>query len=50
MGLWIELGVFFLVFLFAIHQLRDLKKEKQKREHQMGERSQSNTRGSEKEP
>ena len=32
MGIWIELGVFALVFVFAAHQLRDLKKEKQKRE------------------
>jgi hypothetical protein len=32
MGLWIELGIFGLVFLFAIHQMRDLKKEKQRRE------------------
>ena len=26
MGMWIELGVFGLVFVFAWHQLRDLKK------------------------
>ena len=26
MGMWIELGVFLLVFVFAWHQLRDLKK------------------------
>jgi hypothetical protein len=32
MGLWIELGVFVLVFVFAIHQMRDLKNEKKKRE------------------
>lgn len=32
MGIWIELGVFLLVFVFAIHQLNDLKKEKKKRE------------------
>lgn len=32
MGIWIELGVFLLVFVFAAHQLNDLKKEKQKRE------------------
>jgi len=28
MGMWIELGVFGLVFVFAWHQLRDLKKER----------------------
>jgi len=34
MGIWIELGVFLLVVVFAIHQLNDLKKEKLKREQQ----------------
>ena len=34
MGMWIELGVFGLVFLFALHQRNDLKKEKLKREQQ----------------
>ena len=32
MGMWIELGVFGLVFVFAWHQLRDLKKGRIKRE------------------
>jgi hypothetical protein len=32
MGIWIELGVFLLVFVFAIHQFYDLKQEKRKRE------------------
>ena len=32
MGMWIELGVFALVFVFAAHQWHDLKKEKLKRE------------------
>ncbi len=32
MGMWIELGVFGLVFVFAWHQVRDLKKERLKRE------------------
>jgi hypothetical protein len=32
MGIWIELGVFMLVFVFAIHQFYDLKQEKRKRE------------------
>ena len=34
MGMWIELGVFGLVFVFALHQWSDLKKEKLKREQQ----------------
>jgi len=34
MGIWIELGVFLVVVVFAIHQLNDLKKEKLKREQQ----------------
>ena len=34
MGMWIELFVFGLVFLFAWHQFRDLKREKKKREEQ----------------
>jgi len=32
MGIWLELGVFLLVFVFAIHQFHVLKKEKRKRE------------------
>lgn len=31
MGIWIELSIFGLVFLFAWHQFHDLKKEKEKR-------------------
>ncbi len=31
MGIWIELGVFLLVFVFAAWQFHDLKKEKMKR-------------------
>ena len=37
MGMWIELGVFGLVFVFALHQLRDLKKKRLKRESQQAE-------------
>ena len=37
MGMWIELGVFGLVFVFALHQWRDLKKERLKRESQQAE-------------
>ena len=29
--MWIELGVFLLVFVFAIHQIRDVRKEQRKR-------------------
>ena len=32
MGIWIELGIFLLVFVFAYFQLRELKQEKLKRE------------------
>ena len=37
MGIWIELGVFALVFVFAIHQFHDLKQEKLKRERKQAE-------------
>lgn len=29
--MWIELGLFFLVMIFAIHQIRDVRKEQRKR-------------------
>lgn len=32
MGIWIELGIFAIVFIFAYFQLRELKQEKLKRE------------------
>ena len=32
MGMWIELGIFLLVFVFAYFQLKELKQEKLKRE------------------
>ena len=41
MGIWIELGVFALVFVFAIHQFHDLKRERQKREQQQKDQSPS---------
>ncbi len=37
MGMWIELGVFGLVFVFALHQFHDLKKERLKREQRQAE-------------
>ncbi|MEY3887598.1 MAG: hypothetical protein RL650_1690 [Pseudomonadota bacterium] len=40
MGIWIELGVFALVFVFAIHQFHDLKQEKLKRERKLAEEAQ----------
>jgi hypothetical protein len=39
MGIWVELGVF--GFVFAWHRLRDLKKERRKREKQHAESEQS---------
>jgi len=36
-GIWVELGVFLLVFIFGAHQLVDLKREKQKREQRRAE-------------
>lgn len=32
MGMWIELGIFILVILFALHQIRDVRREQRKRE------------------
>ena len=29
--MWIELGLFLLVFVFAVHQIRDVRKEQRKR-------------------
>jgi hypothetical protein len=31
MGMWIEMGIFILVILFALHQIRDVKREQRKR-------------------
>jgi hypothetical protein len=42
MGIWIELGVFLLVVIFAIHQFNDLKKEKLKREQSDKSKSSDN--------
>lgn len=44
MGIWLELGVFGLVFLFAIHQFHDLKQEKKKREL-LRQQSEENSEG-----
>lgn len=32
MGMWIELGIFVIVILFAIHQIRDVRREQRKRQ------------------
>jgi hypothetical protein len=36
-GIWVELGVFLLAFIFGAHQLMDLKRERQKREQRREE-------------
>jgi hypothetical protein len=48
LGIWIELGVFGLVFVFAIHQFHDLKQEKLKRERKLAEQEVENKKGSPK--
>ena len=40
MGIRIELGVFALVFVFAIHQFHDLKQERLKRERKQAAEAQ----------
>ena len=42
MGMWIELGVFGLVFVFALHQFNDLKKERLQREQRKAEQDAAN--------
>ena len=32
MGMWIELGIFISVILFAMHQISDVRREQRKRE------------------
>jgi len=44
--MWIELGVFALFFVFAIHQFHDLKQEKLKRERKRAEQEAENKKGS----
>lgn len=45
MGIWIEMGVFALVFVFAIHQFHDLKQEKKKRERKLSDQEAENKKG-----
>ena len=47
MGIWVELGVFLLVFIFGAHQLVDLKREKQKREQRRAEQQKAEQQKSE---
>lgn len=47
MGIWVELGVFLLVFIFGAHQLVDLKREKQKREQRREEQQKAEQQKSE---
>lgn len=37
--MWIELGIFVLVILFGVHQIRDVKREQRKR---LGEKKDEN--------
>jgi heme exporter protein D len=46
-GIWVELGVFLLVFIFGVHQLVDLKREKQKREQRREEQQKAEQQKSE---
>jgi hypothetical protein len=46
-GIWVELGVFLLVFIFGAHQLVDLKREKQKREQRREEQQKAEQQKSE---
>jgi hypothetical protein len=39
MGMWIEMGIFVLVILFGVHQIRDVKREQRKR---LGEKKDEN--------
>jgi hypothetical protein len=46
-GIWVELGVFLLVFIFGAHQLVDLKRERQKREQRREEQQKAEQQKSE---
>jgi len=39
MGMWIELGIFIIVILFAMHQIRDVRREQRKRKTVTSEQS-----------
>lgn len=39
MGMWIELGIFIVVILFAMHQIRDVRREQRKREASQSEQA-----------
>ena len=42
MGMWIELGIFIVVILFAIHQIRDVRREQRKREAEQADKGGAN--------
>jgi hypothetical protein len=46
-GIWVELGVFLLVFIFGAHQLVDLKRERQMREQRREEQQKAEQQKSE---
>lgn len=39
--MWIELGLFIVVMLFAIHQIRDVRKEQRKRAEKKSQENES---------
>jgi hypothetical protein len=39
--MWIELGLFIVVMLFAIHQIRDVRKEQRKRAEKKAQENES---------
>ena len=43
MGMWIELGIFVIVIAFAIHHLRDVRREQRKRAEQNAPKDGANT-------
>ena len=43
MGMWIELGIFIIVIAFAIHQIRDVRREQRKRKEQNTPQDRANT-------
>lgn len=44
MGMWIELGIFIVVILFAMHQISDVRREQRKREASRNQQDQAKNR------
>lgn len=42
MGMWIELGIFIIVILFAIQQIREVRGEQRKRQAEKAKQSGAN--------